>query len=53
MTTRQLLDSQGPMMKKDPTTIRALIEEFATNSQEYHKPREDITRGKVGVDGGN
>lgn len=38
--TRQLLDSQGP-----------LIEEFAKHSREYHNLRDDVTRGRSNGDG--
>ena len=33
-------------------TIKSLIEEFAKHSREYQNPREDVTRGNVGGDGG-
>lgn len=42
---------KGPL-KKDLATNNALIEEFAKHSREYHKLREDITRGKSNGDGG-
>lgn len=38
-TTRQLLDSQGTMTKKEPIIINELLEEFAKHSCEYHNPR--------------
>lgn len=39
------------MTKKDPTTNKALIEEFTKHSREYHNPREDITRRSANGDG--
>lgn len=39
------------MTKKDPNTNKALIEEFAKHSREYHNPREYVTRGKSKGDG--
>lgn len=53
MTTRQLLDSQGPMPKKELTVIKALIEEFTKHSREYHNPHDDTTRSKGSKDGEN
>lgn len=53
MTTRKLLDSQGSMTKKDHTPNKAPIEESAKHLLEYHNPREDVTRSKVSVEGGN
>lgn len=50
VSTRQLLDSQGPMTKKDPPNNKALIEEFSEHSREYHNPRVDVTRGKANGD---
>ena len=50
--TRQFLDSQGPMSEKNSTTNKALIEEFAKHSREYHSSKEDFTRGKSSKDGG-
>ena len=47
VTTRQLLDSQGPLTKKAPLVIKELIEEFSKHSKEYHNPRNDLTRGAV------
>ncbi|XP_052620935.1 uncharacterized protein LOC128126837 [Lactuca sativa] len=47
VTTRQLLDSQGPLMKKAPPVIKQLIEEFSKHSREYHNPRNDVTRGSA------
>ncbi|KAL7597527.1 hypothetical protein Lser_V15G21750 [Lactuca serriola] len=41
VTTRQLLDLQGPLTKKLPP----VIEEFSKHSREYHNPRHDVTRG--------
>lgn len=49
----QLIESQGPITKKDLKTNKALIEEFTKHSQEYHNPREDITRRKENLDRGN
>ena len=46
VTTRKLLDSQGSMTKKDPETIKELLEEFVKRSHEYHNPRDGVTRGK-------
>lgn len=48
--TRQLLESQGPMTKKDLKTNKALIEEFSNHSRELHNPRDDVTRGKENRD---
>ncbi|KAL7590054.1 hypothetical protein Lser_V15G39714 [Lactuca serriola] len=45
VTTRQLLDTQGPLTKKAPPVIKQLIEEFSKHSREYHNPRNDVTRG--------
>ena len=45
VTTRQLLDSQGPNTKKELDTIKELIKEFAKHSREYHNSREDVIRG--------
>lgn len=42
---RQLLNSQGPLTEKYPTTIKELIEEFSKHSREYHDPQEDKIRG--------
>ncbi|XP_023749067.2 uncharacterized protein LOC111897346 [Lactuca sativa] len=47
VTTRQLLDSQGPLNKKNPVEIKQLIEEFSKHSREYHNPRNDVTRGSA------
>ncbi|XP_052624758.1 uncharacterized protein LOC128132285 [Lactuca sativa] len=47
ITTRQLLDSQGPLTKKAPPVIKQLIEEFSKHSREYHNPRNDVTRGSA------
>ncbi|XP_023735567.1 uncharacterized protein LOC111883470 [Lactuca sativa] len=41
MMTRKLLDSQGPLTKKNHDEIKELIEEFSKNSREYHNPRHD------------
>lgn len=49
--TRQLLDSKGPLTKKNPTTNKVLIEEFVKHSQEYHNPRDDVTQGMSNGDG--
>lgn len=38
MSTHQLLDSQGPMIKKNLATNKALIEDFTKHSIEYHNP---------------
>lgn len=46
VTMRKIHESEGPMMKKDPTTIKELIEECTKYSQEYHNRREDVTKGK-------
>ncbi|XP_023741082.1 uncharacterized protein LOC111889173 [Lactuca sativa] len=45
VTTHQLLDSQGPLTKKNPAEIKQLIEEFSKHSREYHNPWNDVTRG--------
>ena len=34
------------MTKKEPTTIKELVEEFAKHSLKYHNPREDVTTAK-------
>lgn len=47
VTTRQLLDSQGPLMKKPPAIIKTLVEEFSKHSREYHNTRNDMNRGMV------
>lgn len=52
MCTRQLLDSQGPMTRKDSVTNKALIEEFAKHSREYHNPKGDFTKEKSNKNGG-
>lgn len=39
------------MTKKDPTTNKELIKEFAEHSREHHNPRDDVTRGKSNGDG--
>ncbi|KAL7615461.1 hypothetical protein Lser_V15G05949 [Lactuca serriola] len=49
VTTRQLLDSQGPLTKKAPPVIKQLIEEFSKHSREHHNPRNDVTRGSTYV----
>ncbi|KAL7598776.1 hypothetical protein Lser_V15G25946 [Lactuca serriola] len=46
-TTRQLLDSQGPLTKKALAVIKTLVEEFSKHSREYHNPRNDTARGVV------
>lgn len=46
VTIRKLLDSQGPMTKKDMDTNKELIKEFMKHLTEYHNPREDVTRSK-------
>lgn len=45
VTTRQLLDSQGPLIKKNRAEIKELIKEFSNHSWEYDNPREDKRRG--------
>ncbi|XP_023766971.1 uncharacterized protein LOC128127960 [Lactuca sativa] len=45
VTTKHLLDSQGPLTKKASATVKELIEEFSKHTREYHKPRKDVTRG--------
>lgn len=52
MSTVQLLYSQGPMTKKSPATNKALVEECVKHPREYHNPREDITRQRLTIDGG-
>ena len=47
--TRQLLDSQGPLTKKNPREVKELIEEFAKHSREYHNPRQDGIKGGGGA----
>ena len=47
VTTRQLLDSQGPLTRKPPPEIKELIEEFSKHSREYHNPRNEVSRGAV------
>ncbi|XP_023764839.2 uncharacterized protein LOC111913346 [Lactuca sativa] len=47
VTTRQLLDSQGPLTKKNLAEIKQLIEDFSKHSREYHNPRNDVTRGSA------
>ncbi|XP_023739500.1 uncharacterized protein LOC111887560 [Lactuca sativa] len=47
VTTRKLLDSQGPLTMKAPATIKELISEFSKHSREYHNPRNDQSRGVV------
>ncbi|XP_023771140.1 uncharacterized protein LOC111919779 [Lactuca sativa] len=47
VTTRQLLDSQGPLTKKAPAVIKTLVEEFSKHSREYHNPRNNTARGVV------
>ncbi|XP_052627065.1 uncharacterized protein LOC128133603 [Lactuca sativa] len=47
VTTRQLLELQGPLTKKPPPMIKQLIEEFSKHSREYHNPRNDVTRGSA------
>ncbi|XP_023767897.1 uncharacterized protein LOC111916464 [Lactuca sativa] len=47
VTTRQLLDSQGPLTKKPPPVLKELIEELSKHSREYHNLRNDSTRGMV------
>lgn len=47
VTTRHLLDSQGPLTKKAPPPIKELIEEFSKHSREYHNPRNELSRGVV------
>ncbi|XP_023746957.1 uncharacterized protein LOC111895073 [Lactuca sativa] len=47
VTTRQLLDSQGPLTKKAPPMIKQLIEEFSKHSREYHNPRNELAKGSV------
>lgn len=49
--TRQLFDSQGPLTKKNLTTNKELILEFAKHSPESHNPREDVTRGRSNGNG--
>ena len=43
--TRQLLDSQGPLTKKNPGEFKELVEEFAKHSREYHNPRNEGVKG--------
>lgn len=45
-----ILDSQGPMTKKELETNKSLIEEFTKHLREYHNPRDDFTRGKPNGD---
>lgn len=33
VTTCQVIDSQGPLTKKNPATIKELVEEFAKHSK--------------------
>ena len=40
------------MTKKNPTTNKALIEEFAKHSREYHNSNEEFTRGNSSKDTG-
>ncbi|KAL7605584.1 hypothetical protein Lser_V15G18945 [Lactuca serriola] len=47
VTTRQLLDSQGPLTKKAPAVIKTLVEELSKHSREYHNLRNDTARGVV------
>ncbi|KAL7608785.1 hypothetical protein Lser_V15G13163 [Lactuca serriola] len=47
VTTRQLVDSQVPLTKKNTAEVKRLIEEFSKNSREYHNPRHESTRGLV------
>lgn len=48
--TRQLLNSQGSLTKKDLTTNKALITEFAKHSREYHNLQKDVRIGKSNGD---
>ncbi|XP_023760786.1 uncharacterized protein LOC111909226 [Lactuca sativa] len=43
--TRQLLDSQGPLTKKNAGEVKELVEEFAKHSREYHNPRNEGVKG--------
>ncbi|XP_023762711.1 uncharacterized protein LOC111911152 [Lactuca sativa] len=47
--TRKLLDSQGPLTKKNPNKARELIEEFSKHSREYHNPGRDGIKGSGGA----
>lgn len=53
MTRSQLLDSQGPLTKKNLATIKELIEEFVKHSREYHNSGDDVTVGKGTREAGN
>ncbi|TLX70068.1 hypothetical protein E9993_22610, partial [Labilibacter sediminis] len=38
--TRQMLDSRGPLMKKEPSDSRDLIEEMARHAHQWSNPRD-------------
>ncbi|KAL7595523.1 hypothetical protein Lser_V15G29447 [Lactuca serriola] len=46
---RQLLDSQGPLTKKNLNQAKELIEEFSRHSREYHNPGRDGIKGSGGT----
>ena len=43
--TRQLIDSQGPLTKKNLAEIKEIVEEFSKHSREYHNPRNEGAKG--------
>ncbi|KAL7584927.1 hypothetical protein Lser_V15G44247 [Lactuca serriola] len=47
--TRQLLDSQGLLTKKNPNQAKDLIEEFSRHSRDYHNPGRDGITGSGGT----
>ncbi|KAI3766148.1 hypothetical protein L2E82_16199 [Cichorium intybus] len=46
VTTRQMVDSQGPIPKKTPADGYALIEELAQHSHQWHSSRDSSLRKK-------
>ena len=48
--TRQLLDTQGPLTKKNLGEVKELVEEFAKHSHEYHSPRNEGMKGVGGAE---
>lgn len=51
--TRQLIDSQVPLTKKNPNANKELIEEFSKHSREYHNSRDDVKRRNSNGEGVN
>ncbi|KAI3740492.1 hypothetical protein L2E82_30941 [Cichorium intybus] len=50
VTTRQMVDSQGPIPKKTPADGYALIEELAQHSHQWHSSRDSSLRKKPSDD---